>query len=197
MSDSMITLQGWVGSEPVVRQAGQAVVANFRLASTPRRFNRSAGEWVDDGVTQWFTVNAWRQLGTNVKASLRKGDPVVVHGRLVARSWLNQGVETSAFEIEAAAIGHDLTKGCSLLQRNPRPTAVDAVADWRGPAASGGAAVEGPPMWGAPGVTGDGAAATVTTPEPEPDEQGEQTGPDESSADPWAEEMAATGSVAA
>lgn len=168
MSESMITLQGWVGSEPVLRQTSHSVVTNFRMASTPRRFNRATNAWVDDGVTQWFTVSAWRQLGQNVKASLRKGDPVVVHGRLVARSWLSQGVETSGFEIEAVVVGHDLTKGCSLLQRNPRQVTVDPV----GP----------PPVWQGPGVEPrvDAPRDTVMTPEPED--------PDRPETDPWGEE---------
>lgn len=138
MNDSMITVQGWVGSEPVLRQAGPVVVSSFRVASTPRRFNRTSEEWVDAGVTQWFTVNAWRQLGYNVKSSLRKGDPVVVHGRLIARTWLNQGVETTAYDIEAVSVGHDLNKGCSMLQRNPRATASGAT---EGTTASSAAAV--------------------------------------------------------
>jgi len=141
MSDSTITLQGWVGNEPALRQAGPAMVASFRLGSTPRRFSRSAGEWVDDGATQWFTVNAWRQLGENVATSLRKGDPVVVHGRLVSRPWLNQGVETSSFEIEAVAVGHDLARGCSQLQRNPRPQAAEPGDPWEAEAAADSRAV--------------------------------------------------------
>lgn len=175
MSDSMITLQGWVGSEPVLRQTSQSVVTNFRMASTPRRFNRASGEWVDDGVTQWFTVNAWRQLGHNAKASLRKGDPVVVHGRLVARSWVSQGVETSGFEIDAVVIGHDLTKGCSLLQRNPRQVAVEPTPPpvWLGPGIDPGADAAAPPVT-------DSSADSVMTPEPED--------PDRPESDPWSDE---------
>lgn len=120
MTESMITLQGFVGAEPVVRTAGGHTVANFRVACTPRRLNRATGEWAD-APTQWYTVNAWRRLGDNVARSLRKGDAVIVHGRLSARSYLNKdGLEVNTFEIEASVVGHDLNRGLTQLIRNER-----------------------------------------------------------------------------
>ncbi|MFE6510547.1 single-stranded DNA-binding protein [Nocardioides sp. NPDC057767] len=148
MNDSIITLRGYVGADPVVRNVGEVSVANFRMACTPRKFNRSSGEW-SDGVTQWFTVSAWRQLGENVGRSLRKGDPVVVQGRLSARSYVNKdGLEVNTFEVEANVVGHDLNRGMTSLSRNPRSLAAvaaptpeardddperDPIADWRAP----------------------------------------------------------------
>ena len=56
---------------------------------------------------------------------MRRGDPVVVHGRLTVNTWTNQqGVEVSSLEIEAIHVGHDLTRGTSAFTRTPRPTAV-------------------------------------------------------------------------
>ena len=75
-NETIVTLQGRIGTDVVLRQAGGAAVANFRLACTPRRFHRQTGEW-SDGPTQWYTVNAWRALGEHCQASLRRGDPVV------------------------------------------------------------------------------------------------------------------------
>ncbi|NGN94168.1 single-stranded DNA-binding protein [Nocardioides sp. KC13] len=148
MNDSIITLRGYVGADPIVRSVGDVSVANFRLACTPRKLNRATGEWTD-GVTQWFTVSAWRQLGENVGRSLRKGDPVVVHGRLTARSYVNKdGLEVNTFEVEANVVGHDLNRGMTSLSRNPRTLAAvaaaapgprddepgrDPMADWRAP----------------------------------------------------------------
>ena len=153
MNDSIITLRGYVGADPVVRNVGEVSVANFRLACTPRKLNRSTNEW-SDGVTQWFTVSAWRQLGENVGRSLRKGDPVVVQGRLSARSYVNKdGLEVNTFEVDATVVGHDLNRGMTSLTRSPRTLAAvtepaqprhdeprydeapqdDPVSDWRGP----------------------------------------------------------------
>lgn len=168
MNDSIITLRGNVGADPVVRSVGEFSVANFRMACTPRKLNRSTGEW-SDGVTQWFSVSAWRQLGENVGRSLRKGDPVVVQGRLSARSYVNKdGLEVNTFEVEATVVGHDLNRGMTSLSRNPRSLAAvaapapeprddperDPLAGWRAPGAD--------PWDHEPAAGGDGEAPPET-----------------------------------
>lgn len=121
LNDTMVTLQGWLGADVQLRQAGDSTVASFRLGCTPRRFHRGRQEWVD-GRTQWYTVNAWRGLGDHCARSLRRADPVVVHGRLTARTYINNaGVEVTALEVEACLVGHDLTRGTSEFTRTPRP----------------------------------------------------------------------------
>lgn len=118
-NDTMITLQGWIGSDPTTREVGGAAVTNFRLACTPRRFHRQREEWVD-GETQWYTVNAWRLLAENSQRSLQKGDPIVVHGRLAHRTYVNKsGVEVLTLEVEAVTMGHDLSRGCSQFLKAP------------------------------------------------------------------------------
>jgi single-strand DNA-binding protein len=120
MTDTFVTLHGWLGTDVSVRQAGDAQVAGFRLACTPRRFNRRANAW-GDGPTQWYAVDAWRALGENCRDSLRRGDPVVVHGRLEVRVWTNSaGVEVTSLVVEAASVGHDLNRGTSRFARTPR-----------------------------------------------------------------------------
>ena len=117
MNETMVTLQGWLGSDVTVRQAGDATVASFRVACTPRRYQRKTDEWVD-ADTQWYTVNAWRGLAENCDRSLRRGDPVVVHGRLNAQTWTNKaGIEVTSFEVEAVLVGHDLARGISQFTR--------------------------------------------------------------------------------
>jgi len=118
-NETMVTLQGNVGGDVALRQAGDQVVANFRIACTPRRFQRKSDEWVD-GETQWYSVSAWRQLGEHCGRSLRRGDAVVVQGRLSQRSYVNKNnVEVTALEVEALLVGHDLSKGVSLFTRRP------------------------------------------------------------------------------
>lgn len=120
MNESLITLQGRVGSDVSLRRAGDADVASFRLACTPRRYQRKTDSWVD-ADTQWFTVAAWRGLAKNCDRSLRRGDAVVIHGRLNAQTWVNKaGVEVTTFEIDAVFVGHDLTKGTSVFTRPAR-----------------------------------------------------------------------------
>ncbi len=120
MNETGITLQGWLGQDVTVHQVGDVTLAKFRVASTPRRFRRSSGDWVD-GPTQWFTVNAWRSLGEHCARSLRRGDPVMIHGRLNASTWVNRdNVEVTTYEIEASAVGHDLNRGVSSFARAQR-----------------------------------------------------------------------------
>jgi single-strand DNA-binding protein len=124
MNETTITLQGWLGSDVTVRHAGDVPVASFRIASTPRRYSRKSGSW-EDAPTQWYSVSAWRGLADNCATSLRRGDPVVVHGRLNASVWTNaDGVEVTAFEVDATMIGHDLSRGTSRFTRTPKPAQV-------------------------------------------------------------------------
>jgi single-strand DNA-binding protein len=117
VNETTVTLQGWLGNDVAVRQAGDAVVATFRVGCTPRRYQRKTDTWVD-GDTQWYTVNAWRGLAENCERSLRRGDPVVVHGRLNAQTWSNSaGVEVTSFEVDAMLVGHDLSRGFSQFTK--------------------------------------------------------------------------------
>ena len=122
MNETVVTLQGWLGGDVICREVGEAVVANFRVACTPRRYQKKTDEWVD-GDTQWYTVNAWRALAENCGQSLRRGDPVVVHGKLNAQTWTNSaGIEVTSFEVEALFVGHDLNRGSSQFTRTVRAT---------------------------------------------------------------------------
>jgi single-strand DNA-binding protein len=121
MNESMITVRGWLGADVDLRRAGEVPVASFRLACTPRKFNRRTENW-SDGETQWFTVSCWRALAENCAVSLRRGDAVVVVGRFEIRTFVNsQGVEVQTFEIDATHVGHDLSRGTSRFARPPRP----------------------------------------------------------------------------
>ena len=120
MNDSTITVRGWLGADVDLRTAGEVPVASFRLACTPRKFNPRTETWSDSG-TQWYTVTCWRGLGETVAGSLRRGDPVVVHGRLELRRYVNSNnVEVEALEIEATAVGHDLSRGTSRFTRTQK-----------------------------------------------------------------------------
>ena len=126
MNETLVTLQGWLGTDVTLRQAGETPVASFRVACTPRRYQKKTDEWVD-GATQWFSVNAWRALAEHCERSLRRGDPVVVHGRLNAQVWSNSaGMEVTSYDVEAVAVGHDLNRGTSTFVRPPRPLGEDA-----------------------------------------------------------------------
>jgi single-strand DNA-binding protein len=114
--DAHVHLTGNVGGDVEYRN-NTLPVASFRLACTPRI--RKAGEWVD-GPTTWLTVTAFRSLAENLAGSLRRGDPVLVSGRLRTNVWNRDGVEHERLVLEATSAGHDLTWGTSAFRRAAR-----------------------------------------------------------------------------
>lgn len=125
MSDT-ITLTGIVATPPRhIVTSEKLEITSFRLASTQRRFDRAEQRWVD-ADTNWYTVTAFRQLAANAIGSILKGQRVLVTGRLRIREWENGEKAGTTIEVDADAIGHDLTFGTSSFTRTP---AASAAAD--------------------------------------------------------------------
>ena len=93
--------------------------ATFRIAMN-QRIKRN-GEWVD-GSTTWIEVTCWRLLADHVRDSVRKGDAVVVHGRVEAHRWTDEhGGVHDELRVDALWVGHDLRRGRSQFVRTGRP----------------------------------------------------------------------------
>ncbi len=121
MNEAQVTMVGYVASTPslVVTKAGK-FVANMRVGVTPRRLDRDTGQW-SDGETSYVTVTCWRSLATNVAACLRKGDPVVVKGRMRVHHFDGKdGNQHTTVEVDASTLGHDLTRGVAHFLRTKR-----------------------------------------------------------------------------
>jgi single-strand DNA-binding protein len=118
-----VTICGNVASDVryVCTDQGLAI-ASFRIAATERRYERGRG-WVD-GETNYLTITCFRALAENVAGSLQKGQPVVVSGKLRIRSWRKDERQGLSAEVEAAAVGHDLSRGTSVFRRIVRTTPV-------------------------------------------------------------------------
>ncbi|HEY0536595.1 MAG TPA: single-stranded DNA-binding protein [Actinoplanes sp.] len=113
MFDTNLAIVGNVLTAPEWRRLKDSgsLVANFRVASTARRFDREKAQWVD-GNSLRVRVTAWRRLAEGVASSIAVGDPVVVYGRLYNRDWQDeQGNNRTSYEMEAFSIGHDLARG--------------------------------------------------------------------------------------
>jgi len=131
MYDAMLTIGGYVGTDVEFREGsgGGGALAVFRLGSTPRWFDRASGSWRDQ-ETVWLTVKAWRGLAHNVKASVRKGEPVVVHGRLRASRWKDEsGEDRTRTVLDAITVGHDLNRGTTAYLRTERAAPRDDDVD--------------------------------------------------------------------
>lgn len=129
-TQSTLTITGWLGSDVKFSPGGDGTVpfAWFRLGATRRFYDRAAGEW-RDGATQWFTVKVWRHVAANVAQSLRKGDPVLVHGRFATDEWTGPDGPRTTLVIEADALGPDLTFGSSHFARTVSPAGREASTD--------------------------------------------------------------------
>lgn len=114
----IITLTGLVATSPrhIVTSEGLAITS-FRLASNQRRFDRTQNAWVD-GDTNWYTITAFRQLGTHVASSVEKGQRVIVTGRVRIRDWESGEKSGTTIEVDAESIGHDLSWGRSTFTRS-------------------------------------------------------------------------------
>jgi single-strand DNA-binding protein len=124
MDEANITLVGWLAADPLHTQTGQGhEFSSLRVGCTPRRFDKATAQWKDMDA-MFLTVNCWRALSQNIRASdVKRGDPVVVTGRLRIREYANKdGLLRQSVEIEAATVGHDMTRGLSRFERVNRGT---------------------------------------------------------------------------
>src|ERR1700739_4399809 len=107
--DTNITLIGNLVDDPELRfTPSGAAVAKFRIASTPRTFDRQTNEW-KDGESLFLTVNVWRDAAEHVAESLQKGMRVIVQGRLRQRTYdTKEGEKRTVYEVEADEVGPSL-----------------------------------------------------------------------------------------
>ena len=107
-----VTLVGFVAMEPSLRVTKEGHhVADVRVGTASRMLDKQTGAWVD-GDTSFYTVTCWRKLADHAKASLRKGDPVLVKGRFRTSSYEDKtGRLRTEVEIVADTVGHDLSRG--------------------------------------------------------------------------------------
>lgn len=179
MNDAHITVIGFVAAEPhfEVLSSGTSLMS-LRIGCTPRRFDRDLGQWRDED-SMFLTVTCWRSLAGNLQeCDLKRGDPVIVTGRLRIREYVRDGQTRFSAQIEATTVGHDLSRGVARLQRSQR-AAVSLSEDRR-------QADDLADRWldaggdGRPDESADGLAASAATDLASPVEvgqAGEVTGP--------------------
>ncbi|GAA2570761.1 hypothetical protein GCM10010435_51200 [Winogradskya consettensis] len=120
MFDTSIVVIGNVLNAPEWRRTSNKnlLVTTFRVASTARWQDRETGQW-RDGNQLRVRVSCWRRLAEGVASSVTVGDPVVVSGRLYTRDWTDTaGNLRTSYEMEAYAVGHDLSRGRAKFFRN-------------------------------------------------------------------------------
>ncbi|EPD56379.1 single-stranded DNA-binding protein [Streptomyces sp. HGB0020] len=118
--ETVITVVGNLVDDPELRFTPSGVaVAKFRVASTPRVFNKTTNEW-EDGESLFLTCSVWRQAAENVAESLAKGVRVLVQGRLKQRSYEDgQGVKRTVYELDVDEVGPSLARATATVTKNP------------------------------------------------------------------------------
>jgi single-strand DNA-binding protein len=122
MFDTYVTIVGNVLTKPEFRRMEKsgAILSTFRVASTARRYDKENNRWTD-GNSLRLRVSCWRNLADGVGSSVIVGDPVIVVGRLYTRDWLTEEKELRvAYEMDAVAVGHDLSRGTGKFQRRKK-----------------------------------------------------------------------------
>lgn len=119
--DTNITVVGNLVDDPELRfTASGTAVANFRIASTPRFFDKQSNEW-KDGDSLFLSCSVWRQYAENVAESLTKGTRVIVTGRLKQRQYETQsGERRTVTEIEVDEVGPCLRNATAKVSRVSR-----------------------------------------------------------------------------
>jgi single-strand DNA-binding protein len=168
--ETVITVVGNLVDDPELRfTPSGAAVAKFRVASTPRIFDKQTNEWKDgDGL--FLTCSVWRQAAENVAESLQRGMRVVVQGRLKQRSYEDrEGIKRTVYELDVEEVGPSLK------------TATAKVTKTTGRGGQGGYGGGGGQQQGGGGNWGGGSGG------------GQQGGGGAPSDDPWASSAPAGG----
>jgi single-strand DNA-binding protein len=142
MFDTTVTIVGNALNAPELRRTNSTntLVASFRVASTSRKYDKDSGRWVD-GPSLRVRVTCWRRLAEGVKKCIVTGDPLVVTGRMYTRDWIgDDGQHRVSYELEAFAVGHDLSRGFSEFTRHRPVGATTMVEDAESDARIGGEA---------------------------------------------------------
>jgi single-strand DNA-binding protein len=119
--ETVVTLVGNLVDDPELRftTTGTAV-AKFRIACTPRTFDRATNEW-KDGESLFLSCNVWRQAAENVAESLTRGTRVIVQGRLKQRSYdTREGEKRTVYEVEVDEVGPSLKLATAKVTKGSR-----------------------------------------------------------------------------
>ena len=131
--------------------ASGAAVASFRIASTPRTFNKETNGW-KDGETLWLTCSVWRDQAEHVAESLTKGMRVIVTGRLKSRQWeTREGEKRTSIEIDVDEVGPSLKRATVTVHKTEREKPSEPSADpWSTPAQNSNGLMPQSDPWAAP-----------------------------------------------
>ncbi|MEU3461304.1 single-stranded DNA-binding protein [Streptomyces sp. NPDC006733] len=174
--ETVITVVGNLVDDPELRfTPSGAAVAKFRVASTPRIFDKQTNEWKDgDGL--FLTCSVWRQAAENVAESLQRGMRVIVQGRLKQRSYEDrEGVKRTVYELDVEEVGASLKTATAKVTKTTGGGRSGQQGGYSGGGGGGAQGGQGGGNWG--GSSGGG----------------QQGGGGNAADDPWATSAPAGG----
>ncbi|MQM28142.1 single-stranded DNA-binding protein [Glycomyces albidus] len=158
--ETVITVIGNLVDDPELRYTPSgAAVAKFRIASTPRTFDKESNQW-KDGEALFLTCSVWRQYAENVAESLSRGTRVIVQGRLKQRSYeTREGEKRTVYELDVEEVGPALRFSTAKLNRSGSAGGGGGGRSFGGGGgASAGASMPDDP-WASAAPAGGGASA--------------------------------------
>ncbi|MFG3338424.1 single-stranded DNA-binding protein [Glycomyces sp. NPDC048151] len=143
--ETVITVIGNLVDDPELRYTPSgAAVAKFRIASTPRTFDRESNAW-KDGEALFLTCSVWRQYAENVAESLSRGTRVIVQGRLKQRSYeTREGEKRTVYELDVEEVGPALRFSTAKLNKSGAGSGGGGGRSFGGGGNSGGSAPDDP-----------------------------------------------------
>ena len=180
--ETTITVVGNLVDDPELRfTPSGAPVANFRIASTPRTFDRQSNEW-KDGDTLFLSCAVWRQAAENVAESLQRGMRVIVQGRLKSRQYeTREGEKRTVFEIDVEEVGPSLRSASAKVTKTTRSGG--GGGGYSGGGGGGQSAPAGNDPWASPAPSQGGGGNWGGQPQGGQPQGGGQSAPPN---DPWA-----------
>ncbi|MBL0746643.1 single-stranded DNA-binding protein [Nocardioides baculatus] len=186
--ETTITVIGNLVDDPELRfTPSGAPVANFRIASTPRTFDRQTNEW-KDGDTLFLSCAVWRQAAENVAESLQRGMRVIVQGRLKSRQYeTREGEKRTVFEIDVEEVGPSLRSASAKVTKTQRSGGGGGYSGGSGYSGGGGGgqSATGDDPWASPAPSQGGGNQGGWGGQ-SPSQGGQAGAPSAPPNDPWA-----------
>ena len=118
---TIIHVVGTIATDPkLINPSSGTQLCSFRLASDERRYDREKQQWVD-GDTNWFGVVSFRSLASHAHESFRKGDRVMVTGRLRMRKWEKDDRRGTSPSVTMCAGACPVSRNGSAAETTARP----------------------------------------------------------------------------
>ncbi len=110
-----VILIGHLGRDPEIKSLENGVkLARFSIA-TSEVFKNKSGDKSEH--TEWHNIVLWRNLANIAELILKKGDQILIEGRIRSRTWEDQESKQKRYSFEI--IGDQLTLLNSKKQTGP------------------------------------------------------------------------------